>query len=96
MERLRKSFSEDKIEDLKGTFSLFVTEGYGPINLTLKKPGGPRKFEERFVFFRIRKENHIIYKVISDIDTSEGKITLDEFMELLMAKLQDKENKEGI
>ena len=87
-EEPRQGFTEDEIEELKEAFNLFDTEGKGVIN--------PRDLKGAMQSLGFETKNPIIYNIIAEMDTGEEGMTFEDFLNVLGAKLGDKQSKEGI
>jgi centrin-1 len=86
-----KNMSKEEIEDLKNAFSLFDTAGTGKIN--------PSELKHAIESLGLREKNPVIYKMIDDLDTKDGRnkeVTYDAFFDAVNFRLGDKDSKEGI
>jgi len=87
-EEPKQGFTEDEIEELREAFNLFDTEGKGIIN--------PRDLKGAMQSLGFETKNPIIYNIIAEMDTGEEGMSFDDFLNILGAKLGDRQSKEGI
>lgn len=80
--------SEEQKRDIKEAFDLFDTENTGKIDTK------ELKVAIRALGFEPKKEE--IKKMIAEIDKGDGKVTFDDFLELMTVKMAEKDTKEEI
>ena len=85
----RPGLSEDEIIEIKEAFDLFDTDGGGTID--------PAELKTAMTSLGFEAKNQTIYQMIADLDENkDGSIDFDEFLEMMTAKLGDKNSKEDI
>lgn len=85
----RHGLSDEEVEEIREAFNLFDADGSGTIDtaelMTAMKSLG---FDGK---------NHIVHQMIGDIDTDgTGEIEFDQFLNLMTARMSDKDSKEDI
>lgn len=80
--------SEEQRRDIKEAFDLFDTENTGKIDTK------ELKVAIRALGFEPKKEE--IKKMIAEIDKGDGKVSFEDFLELMTVKMAEKDTKEEI
>ncbi|CAF4936942.1 caltractin-like [Pieris napi] len=80
--------SEEQKRDIKEAFDLFDTENTGKIDTK------ELKVAIRALGFEPKKEE--IKKMIAEIDKGDGKVSFDDFLDLMTVKMAEKDTKEEI
>lgn len=80
--------SEEQRRDIKEAFDLFDTESSGKIDTK------ELKVAIRALGFEPKKEE--IKKMIAEIDKGDGKISFEDFLDIMTVKMADKDTKEEI
>mmetsp|Transcript_6350 Transcript_6350/g.11265 ORF Transcript_6350/g.11265 Transcript_6350/m.11265 type:complete len:165 (-) Transcript_6350:156-650(-) len=85
----RPGLSEDEIEEIREAFNLFDTDGSGTID--------PKELKAAMQSLGFEAKNQTIYQMIGDIDKDgSGSIDFDEFLDMMTAKMSDKDSREDI
>eukprot|EP00593_Proboscia_inermis_P006178 CAMPEP_0171309548 /NCGR_PEP_ID=MMETSP0816-20121228/19726_1 /TAXON_ID=420281 /ORGANISM="Proboscia inermis, Strain CCAP1064/1" /LENGTH=171 /DNA_ID=CAMNT_0011793165 /DNA_START=127 /DNA_END=642 /DNA_ORIENTATION=+ len=85
----RPGLSEEEIEEIREAFNLFDTDGSGTID--------PKELKTAMQSLGFETKNQTIYQMIADIDKDgKGEIDFDEFLDLMTARMSDKDSKEDI
>mmetsp|Transcript_21379 Transcript_21379/g.19450 ORF Transcript_21379/g.19450 Transcript_21379/m.19450 type:complete len:171 (-) Transcript_21379:22-534(-) len=85
----RPGLSDEEIEEIREAFNLFDTDGSGTID--------PKELKAAMQSLGFEAKNQTIYQMIADIDKDgDGSIDFDEFLDMMTAKMSDKDSKEGI
>ncbi|CAN0058399.1 unnamed protein product, partial [Phaeothamnion confervicola] len=94
----RPGLSEEEIEEIREAFNLFDTDGSGTID--------PKELKAAMQSLGFEAKNQTIYQasksiregeMISDIDKDgSGSIDFEEFLDMMTAKMSDKDTKEDI
>mmetsp|Transcript_35272 Transcript_35272/g.51830 ORF Transcript_35272/g.51830 Transcript_35272/m.51830 type:complete len:170 (-) Transcript_35272:215-724(-) len=85
----RPGLSKEEIEEIKEAFNLFDTDGSGTID--------PKELKSAMQSLGFEAKNATIYQMIGDIDKDgSGSIDFDEFLDMMTAKMSDKDSKEDI
>jgi len=85
----RPGLTEDEIEEIKEAFDLFDTDGSGTID--------PRELKTAMQSLGFEAKNQTIYQMVSDLDKDgSGAIDFDEFLDMMTARMSDKDTKEDI
>merc|ERR1712000_3614 len=85
----RPGLTEDEIEEIKEAFDLFDTDGSGSID--------PKELKAAMQSLGFEAKNQTIYQMISDLDKDgSGNIEFDEFLDMMTARMSDKDTKEDI
>eukprot|EP01084_Bolivina_argentea_P238197 400185_1 len=85
----RPGLSEEEIEEIREAFNLFDTDGSGTID--------PKELKATMQSLGFEAKNQTIYQMISDIDKDgSGSIDFEEFLDMMTAKMSDKDTKEDI
>lgn len=85
----RPGLTEDEIEEIKEAFDLFDTDGSGTID--------PKELKSAMESLGFEAKNQTIYQMISDLDKDgSGAIDFDEFLDMMTARLSDKDSREDI
>ncbi|CAG9326852.1 unnamed protein product [Blepharisma stoltei] len=85
----RPGLTEDEIEEIKEAFDLFDTDGSGTID--------PRELKSAMQSLGFEAKNQTIYQMISDLDKDgSGAIDFDEFLDMMTARMSDKDTREDI
>eukprot|EP00515_Schizochytrium_aggregatum_P000128 CAMPEP_0202035478 /NCGR_PEP_ID=MMETSP0962-20130828/902_1 /ASSEMBLY_ACC=CAM_ASM_000488 /TAXON_ID=4773 /ORGANISM="Schizochytrium aggregatum, Strain ATCC28209" /LENGTH=166 /DNA_ID=CAMNT_0048599489 /DNA_START=67 /DNA_END=567 /DNA_ORIENTATION=+ len=85
----RPGLSEDEIEEIREAFNLFDTDGSGTID--------PKELKAAMQSLGFEAKNQTIYQMIGDIDKDgSGSIDFDEFLDMMTAKMSDKDSMEDI
>jgi Ca2+-binding EF-hand superfamily protein len=86
---MRPGLSRDEIEEIKEAFDLFDTDGSGTID--------PQELKAAMQSLGFEAKNATIYQMIGDIDASgDGQIDFEEFLDMMTAKMSDKDSREDI
>jgi Ca2+-binding EF-hand superfamily protein len=81
--------SAEEIQECKDAFNLFDIDGSGTID--------PQEIKLAMTSLGFDAKNQTIYQMIADIDTDgSGTIDFDEFVEMMTAKMGQKETREEI
>ena len=84
----RPGLTEDEIMEIKEAFDLFDTDNKGYIE--------PRELKEAMQSLGLDERSKIIYEMISDIDEETDKLDFKEFLNLMTARMSEKDSKEDI
>ena len=84
----RPGLSEDEIMEIKEAFDMFDTEERGYIN--------PKELKEAMQSLGLDERNRVIYEMISNIDEEVERLDFKEFLELMTARLSEKDSREDI
>lgn len=85
----RPGLTEDEIEEIKEAFDLFDTDGSGTID--------PRELKAAMQSLGFEAKNATIYQMVSDLDKDgSGAIDFDEFLDMMTARMSDKDTKDDI
>lgn len=85
----RPGLSADEVEEIREAFNLFDTDGSGTID--------PKELKTAMQSLGFESKNQTIYQMIGDIDKDgSGEIDFDEFLDLMTARMSDKDSKEDI
>lgn len=85
----RPGLSEDEIEEIREAFNLFDTDGSGTID--------PKELKAAMQSLGFEAKNQTIYQMIGDIDKDgSGSIDFEEFLDMMTAKMSDKDSREDI
>ncbi len=85
----RPGLTEDEIYEIKEAFDLFDTDGGGSID--------PKELKEAMNSLGLETRNQTIYQMISDLDAdNSGSIEFKEFLDLMTARMSDRDTKEDI
>ena len=85
----RPGLSEEEIEEIREAFNLFDTDGSGTID--------PKELKAAMQSLGFEAKNQTIYQMIADIDKDgSGSIDFDEFLDMMTAKMSDKDTREDI
>ena len=85
----RPGLSSDEIEEIREAFNLFDADGSGTID--------PKELTSAMESLGFEAKNQTIYQMIKDIDKDgSGAIDFDEFLDMMTAKMSDKDTKEDI
>ena len=85
----RPGLSSDEIEEIREAFNLFDSDGSGTID--------PKELTSAMESLGFEAKNQTIYQMIKDIDKDgSGAIDFDEFLDMMTAKMSDKDTKEDI
>ena len=85
----RPGLTEDEIEEIKEAFDLFDTDGSGNID--------PKELRAAMQSLGFEAKNQTIYQMIGDIDKDgSGEIDFEEFLDMMTAKMSDKDSREDI
>mmetsp|Transcript_27198 Transcript_27198/g.26014 ORF Transcript_27198/g.26014 Transcript_27198/m.26014 type:complete len:166 (+) Transcript_27198:256-753(+) len=85
----RPGLSEEEIGEIREAFNLFDTDGSGTID--------PKELKAAMQSLGFEAKNQTIYQMIADIDKDgNGSIDFDEFLDMMTAKMSDKDTKEDI
>ncbi len=85
----RPGLTEDEILEIKQAFDLFDTDGGGSID--------PKELKAAMTSLGFQAKNQTIYQMISDLDADgSGQIDFQEFLELMTARISDKDSREDI
>ena len=79
----------DEIEEIKEAFDLFDSDGSGTID--------PKELTAAMVQLGFDAKNQTIYQMVEDLDSDgSGAIDFDEFLDMMTARLTDKDSREEI
>ncbi|KAK7230566.1 calcium ion binding protein [Aureococcus anophagefferens] len=85
----RPGLSEEEIEEIREAFNLFDTDGSGTID--------PKELKAAMQSLGFEAKNQTIYQMIGDIDKdNSGSIDFEEFLDMMTAKMSDKDTREDI
>lgn len=85
----RPGLTEDEIEEIKEAFDLFDTDGSGQID--------PKELKAAMSSLGFESKNQTIFQMISDLDKNKsGTIEFDEFLDMMTARMSDKDTREDI
>ena len=85
----RPGLTEEEIEEIREAFNLFDTDGSGTID--------PKELKTAMQSLGFEAKNQTIYQMISDIDKDgSGAIDFEEFLDMMTAKISDRDSKEDI
>jgi centrin-1 len=85
----RPGLTEDEIEEIKEAFDLFDTDGSGQID--------PKELKAAMQSLGFEAKNQTIFQMISDLDKNKsGTIEFDEFLDMMTARMSDKDTREDI
>ena len=85
----RPGLTEEEVEEIREAFNLFDTDGSGTID--------PKELKSAMQSLGFEAKNATIYQMISDIDKDgSGAIDFEEFLDMMTAKISDKDSKEDI
>ena len=85
----RPGLSKEEIEEIREAFNLFDTDGSGSID--------PRELKSAMQSLGFEAKNQTIYQMIADIDKdNSGTIDFEEFLDMMTAKMSDKDTREDI
>nr|CCA23977.1 calciumdependent protein 4 putative [Albugo laibachii Nc14] len=85
----RPGITQDEVEEIREAFNLFDTDGSGTID--------PKELKTAMQSLGFEAKNQIIYQMIADIDKDgSGSIDFDEFLDMMTAKMSDKNTREDI
>mmetsp|Transcript_34668 Transcript_34668/g.75674 ORF Transcript_34668/g.75674 Transcript_34668/m.75674 type:complete len:171 (+) Transcript_34668:39-551(+) len=85
----RPGLSEEEIEEIREAFNLFDTDGSGTID--------PKELKAAMQSLGFEAKNQTIYQMIADIDKDgDGSIDFEEFLDMMTAKMSDKDTREDI
>jgi Ca2+-binding EF-hand superfamily protein len=85
----RPGLSEEEIEEIREAFNLFDTDGSGTID--------PKELKSAMQSLGFEAKNATIYQMIGDIDKDgSGSIDFEEFLDMMTAKMSDKDSREDI
>eukprot|EP01029_Cantina_marsupialis_P028283 TRINITY_DN775963_c0_g1_i1.p1 TRINITY_DN775963_c0_g1~~TRINITY_DN775963_c0_g1_i1.p1 ORF type:complete len:161 (+),score=54.48 TRINITY_DN775963_c0_g1_i1:87-569(+) len=85
----RPGLSNEEIEEIREAFNLFDTDGSGSID--------PKELKAAMQSLGFEAKNATIYQMIGDIDKDgSGNIDFDEFLDMMTAKMSDKDSKEDV
>lgn len=85
----RPGLSKEEIEEIREAFNLFDTDGSGSID--------PRELKSAMQSLGFEAKNATIYQMIGDIDKdNSGSIDFEEFLDMMTAKMSDKDSKADI
>merc|ERR1719498_628064 len=85
----RPGLSEEEIEEIREAFNLFDADGSGTID--------PKELKAAMQSLGFEAKNQTIYQMINDIDKDKsGEIDFEEFLDMMTAKMSDKDSKEDI
>lgn len=85
----RPGLTEDEIEEIKEAFDLFDTDGSGTID--------PKELKAAMQSLGFDAKNQTIFQMISDLDRNKsGDIDFDEFLDMMTARMSDKDTREDI
>ena len=85
----RPGLNEEEIMEIKEAFDLFDTDGGGSID--------PKELKEAMNSLGLEARNQTIYQMITDLDAdNSGAIEFSEFLDLMTARMSDRDTKEDI
>ena len=85
----RPGLTMDEIEEIKEAFDLFDSDGSGTID--------PKELTAAMVQLGFDAKNQTIYQMVEDLDSDgSGAIDFDEFLDMMTARLTDKDSREEI
>jgi Ca2+-binding EF-hand superfamily protein len=85
----RRDLTEEQRQEIKEAFDLFDTDGSGTID--------PKELKSAMESLGFEAKNQTIYQMISDLDKDgSGAIDFDEFLDMMTARLSDKDSREDI
>merc|ERR1712045_515438 len=79
----------DEIEEIKEAFDIFDSDGSGTID--------PKELKSAMQSLGFEAKNQTIYQMVSDLDADgSGAIDFEEFLDMMTARMSDKDTKEDI
>ncbi|EGR34846.1 hypothetical protein IMG5_000740 [Ichthyophthirius multifiliis] len=85
----KPGLTEDEIMEIKEAFDLFDTDQGGAID--------PKELKAAMTSLGFEAKNQTIYQMISDLDQDgNGQIEFKEFLDLMTARISDKDSREDI
>ena len=85
----RPGLTEDEVEEIKEAFDLFDTDGSGTID--------PKELKAAMQSLGFEAKNQTIFQMISDLDANQsGAIDFEEFLDMMTARMSDKDTREDI
>ena len=85
----RFGLSEDEVMEIKEAFDLFDSDKSGSIDKT--------ELKNALQNLGIDNKNHTLTTMMKDLDTdNSGTVTFDEFIEMMTAKMSDKDTREDL
>ena len=84
----RPGLGEDEIMEIKEAFDLFDTDDKGYIN--------PNELKEAMQSLGLDERSKIIYEMISSIDEETDRLDFKEFLDLMTARMSEKDSREDI
>ena len=84
----RPGLTEDEIMEIKEAFDLFDAEERGYIE--------PKELKDAMASLGLDERSKIIYEMISNIDDETDRLDFREFLDLMTARMSEKDSKEDI
>ena len=84
----RPGLGEDEIMEIKEAFDLFDTDDKGFIN--------PKELKDAMQSLGLDERSKIIYEMISNIDEETDRLDFREFLDLMTARMSEKDSREDI
>jgi centrin-1 len=85
----RPGLSEEEISEIREAFDLFDTDGSGTID--------PKELKAAMQSLGFEAKNATIYAMVQDIDKDgSGQIDFEEFLDMMTAKISDRDSREDI
>merc|ERR1719324_1088037 len=84
----RPGLSEDEVEEIKEAFDLFDNDGSGAISVN--------ELTSAMQSLGFDVKHAVVYNMVADLDDGSGEIEFGEFLDVMTAKLSDKNTKEEI
>ena len=84
----KPGLSEEEVMEIKEAFDLFDAEGKGYIE--------PRELRDAMQSLGLDERSKIIYEMISEIDEETDRLDFKEFLNLMTARMSEKDSREDI
>ena len=89
LDHARRASQEEQKQEIREAFDLFDTDGSGTID--------PKELKAAMQSLGFEAKNQTIYQMIGDIDKdNDGSIDFEEFLDMMTAKMSDKDTREDI
>eukprot|EP01083_Nonionella_stella_P019695 54692_1 len=84
----RPGVSRDEIEELREAFNLFDTDNSGTID--------PKELKSAMQSLGYDAKNQMVYQILENLDKQQGEIDFETFLDMMTARLTDKDSREDI